>query len=620
MSWNPVEAAAQLKWLQDNPQFSERPATIEEFLGPGYMDIRSLVRPGIFQALLDIFGTEVDGNQLSKVRRAMLTGAIGIGKTTFASIALPYMVHWVLCLEDPQKFFGLLPGSRIAFMQMSTSEDQAVEVVFGDIKARIAHSEWFVNNYQFDGKWTKQMRFPKDIWILPGDSAETTFEGYNILGGIIDEADSHKVTEIKDYGEEGYNTIESRIQSRFEDNGLLIVIGQMKKANGFAARKYRELTDDPDAHVVRMTIWESRGWGYYRAKNDGTRDSFWYDARRKMIVPTEAALRVHNPNLIEIPSVYEASFRNNPEKALRDLAGIPPATGDPFISLIYKAEEAVERWQRRNPETTSPVTREAFWPRLEPWFRAHDSLKRIIHIDLAYSANGDALGFAMGHIRGMEEVEGELKPYIVIDMLLRVKAAAGNEIIFGDVRRVIYDLIDKRRFKVKKVTLDGFQSQDTIQQLRKRHIQADYLSIDRSKLPYEDLREAIYEGRIEWPKYMTNLRAGESRAVEIAISELSQVTDSGKKIDHPPDGSKDVADAMAGVVTGLMGDRSFHRGRVVYSTDSGSDPAPTTSSDANSLNPNVLQLEGFRAPSSGGFTGPGGLMGPSFGAFDPRKR
>jgi hypothetical protein len=40
----------------------------------------------------------------------MVTGAIGIGKTTIASIILPYMCHWVLCLKDPQKFFGLCPA------------------------------------------------------------------------------------------------------------------------------------------------------------------------------------------------------------------------------------------------------------------------------------------------------------------------------------------------------------------------------------------------------------------------------------------------------------------------------------------------------------------------------
>src|SRR5688500_1799774 len=131
-----ARAAEELRWLQDNPEFEERPATIEEFLGADYLDAERWVRRGVREALIEIFGTEVTRHRLARVKRAMFTGAIGIGKTTFASIALPYMAHWVLCLKDPCEFFNLMPGSRIAFMQMSTSEDQAAEVVFGDIKAR----------------------------------------------------------------------------------------------------------------------------------------------------------------------------------------------------------------------------------------------------------------------------------------------------------------------------------------------------------------------------------------------------------------------------------------------------------------------------------------------------
>src|SRR5690242_21146810 len=121
------KALAAFQWLKDNPAFEERPASIDQFLGEGYLNIAAGVRPGVRAALIDIFGEESNGHSIARVQRAIFTGAIGIGKTTLASIALPYMCHWVLCLRDPQAFFNLLPGSRIAFMQMSTSEDQAKE-------------------------------------------------------------------------------------------------------------------------------------------------------------------------------------------------------------------------------------------------------------------------------------------------------------------------------------------------------------------------------------------------------------------------------------------------------------------------------------------------------------
>lgn len=569
--FDPAAIARESKWLADNPAFEQRPASIKEFLGKDYLDIEGKVRPGIEAALIAIFGEEVSGVQLASVARAMLTGAIGIGKTTFASIALPYMCHWVLCLKDPQDFFHLLPGSRIAFMQMSTSEGQAADVVFGDIFARIKHSRWFSDNYPYDDKYTKQIKFAKDIWILPGDSADTTFEGYNIMGGIIDEADSHKVTPNKDYASDGYDTIHGRIDSRFgniklpsgekKNFGLLIVIGQMKKSNGFAASKYKELMEDENAHVVRMTIWDSLGWDQF-LNDDGTRKSFYYDVRRKDILPKRAGALVTSDNIIEVPETYRKSFENNPEKALRDLAGIPPATNDPFISLVHKIDLGRDKWIERFGDE-SPVDDNPTRPAIRKWFRAlNDPRKRCVHLDLAVSGLGDALGLAMGHVESVVEIEDEIKPYIIIDCLLRIKAMPGTEIMLSDVRRIIYDMKDDLKFRIKTVTMDGFQSTDTMQQLRKRRFQVDYLSVDRSTLPYEDLREAIYDERIEFPPYVTYVNKGDTKRVEIAVKELMELQHTGKKVDHPQGGSKDLADAMAGVVYTLMGDRSYRKGVV----------------------------------------------------------
>lgn len=559
--FDPKKIAADLQWLKDHPEFNEKPASILEFLGDDYLNIEKGVRPGIRDELLILFGEEVNPFRISRYRWAMFTGAIGIGKTTMASIILPYMVHWVLCLKDPQDYYGLLPGSRIAFMQMSTSEDQAKETVFGDIKARIEHSPWFQNNYPFDPAFKNQIRFPKDIWILPGNSAETSFEGYNILGGILDEADSHKVTKDKDYAEQGFDTINSRIDSRYQDRGFLIVVGQMKKANGFAARKYKELTEDPEAHTVRMTIWESLGWEKF-LNPDGTRDSFWYDSKRKEIVPSEVARVMGYPeHIIEIPKVYEKNFKNNPEKALRDLAGIPPLAGSTFISLTHKIEEAVEAWIDRYGDE-SPVNADAQRPVLADWFRATTPLKRSVHLDIGYSADGDAAGIVMGHVSHLvkdSDDEDDEKPFIVIDCMIRVKAPAGNEVLISDLRKYIYDL-KERGFKIRDVTMDGFQSTDTRQQLRKKKFNPSYLSVDRSKLPYEDLRDALYENRIAIPPYMTYINIGDTNLVNIGFKELSELEDTGKKVDHPTTGSKDVADGIAAVTNTLMGDRIYKRG------------------------------------------------------------
>lgn len=912
------------KWLIAHPHFDQKPATILEFLGPGYLDIESKVRQGLKDTLVEIFGDEVNGERIANYEEAMVTGGIGIGKTTFASIALPYMVHWTLCLRDPQDYFELLPGSRIAFMQMSTSESQALQVIFGDIKARVDHSEWFVQNYPRNEKFTKQIRFPKDIWILPGDSQETTFEGYNILAGILDEMDSHKVTRDKDYADEGFNTIQSRIASRFIDDktnghrGLLICIGQMKKGDGFAARKFEEMQKNPRASVTRMSIWESLGWQrFLKSDGSGDRDSFWYDRKRKMVVPTGIAFTIANDDFIEVPNAYKQQFSNNPEKALRDLAGIPPATSDPFISLVDRIDECRTRWiedhiiegqayDESDPSTLPfPVGDNPRRPEFAPWFVGHgDPRRRAVHIDIATSGNGDALGFVMGHISEMVEVNGELKPLVTIDCMIRVKVSAGQEILLSDIRQIIYDLKYERGFRITNVTMDGFQclagetriplldgrtltmkelaeqypnggvhaytydgtkitagkvekawrtssketlqvhldngeviectpdhrfmlrdgtyrqaqelveddsimplyrrvvekadgfmdhyeqvaqpksatttrweythravagdapegyvrhhvdhdhlnndpsnleiisrgehsahhhtgefwtderrtnvtaaisksnservglearnrrldvtledlvpyahlsrrvvtqetgwsqdmiyarlreagyagwaefrkaqasannhkvtkivwtgkvqdvydlqvegthnfalesgvfvhnSTDTMQQLRKKKFIVDYLSVDRTTLPYEDLREAIYERRLNFPPFLTHMNPGDTKTVEIAIKELQQLSYDGKKVDHPATGSKDVADGLAGVTSALMGDRTYRRGVSSYRAP---DAGDSSGDQAVTLTPRFS----FDPPSSPiGHQAP---YGGSMGALLPKR-
>lgn len=628
--FDPDKVTAELEWLKDHPDFYEKPASIEEFLGPEYLNIRALIRPGLMVALKDIFGEEVNGDRIADFERAMVTGAIGIGKTTFASIALPYMAHWVLCLKDPQAYFNLIPGSRIAFMQMSTSKDQAVQVVFGDIFARIKNSPWFVNNYPYDDKFTKQIRFPKDIWILPGDSTETSFEGYNILGGILDEMDSHKQTKDKDYADVGYETIHSRISSRFPvfgddgqeagHRGLLICIGQMKKATGFAARKYKEFVEDSMAYTMRMTIWESFGWDKFTRK-DGTRNSFWYDSKRKKIVPDTLVPLIDNRDFIEIPNAYRKNFENNPEKALRDLAGIPPTTADAFISLVDKIELARDRWKERHGDE-SPVGDNPTKVEWAPWFRAeNDPRKRHVHVDLGIAEDGDALGFAMGHVDKIVEIEGERKPYVIFDCLVRLRAPAGSEIMLSDVRRLIYYLKEERGFRIYSVSMDGFQSTDTMQQLRKKRFRAEYVSVDKSTLPYEDLREAIYEERVEFPPYITYLKKGDDKTVEIAVKELSELQDDGKKIDHPPTGSKDVADAMAGVMYRLMGDRTYRKGVTSLPTAPSEDDDMLQPTGTTGLPGSVIPFPsagtGLQAPIPPSAGGMMGLMIPD--RLKPRR-
>lgn len=924
-------------WLAKNPEFKMRPANIREFCGPGYLNERN-VRPGIMKALVETFGEDVNPYSISDKRRALLTGAIGIGKSTYAAIALSYMVHWIECLKNPKEFYNLSEDSVIAFMMMSTTEKLAQEVIFQKVKKRILNSKWFQQYAPLaeeNKRLQKQMRFKGDIWIVPGSSAETSFEGYDILGGIVDEGDSHQVTEQKDYAEAGYNcvdestqilskrgwlyhyelepgdavltlnhktglsewnevedvkrqdvadkvmklwggsefsalttpdhrwpvvhrrsgerlwttssdiahthaistcapcadvpesrkynddfvslvawaytegnlrdgrlsiyqkpgrsghamieksltrvfgpakdsmrsgstqgdpawvmrtykdgrltefalnkaatsfiaermdekvpsnefimeltqaqlelflevsliadncgdnkfaqknhaaaeafafaailsgktvsirqkwqptasggydmllsrilkkekflpkqrachptsvfkmidqkytgviwcpqtankswfarrngsvyftgnTIESRIESRFTDfntgehRGLIICIGQAKRKGGFMMRHYDEFSKDPVSVAVRMTIWESFGWyNYTKDKNDikigketAERDSFYYDMRKRTLMSKEAAALVMNKNLIEVPMHYRKSFERDPVKALRDLAGIPPEIEDAFISRPDYILDNQELWHERFPNFENPVGPQSSLDRiiLPDWFSAPaygPDYRRVIHLDTAYSPEGDALGFAMAHVPEKVMQHEEERPIIVFDMLMRLKATPSSEINFGELRKFIYMLRDDLGFNIDLVTLDGFNSFDFIQQLRRNKIKSDYLSVDKTKAPYEDVREAINDKRCLMPKYMVHYNLSDTDTVNIVYKELSEIQDVGKKIDHPKDGSKDVADAITGCVHQLVSATKYLReARTVEREESTTVAKREVVSDANEL-------------------------------------
>ena len=392
----------------------------------------------------------------------------------------------------------------------------------------------------------------------------------------------------------GNTTISNRVTSRFEDRGFVFCVGQMKSEQGFANRHYKEYLRDPTAYAVKLTIWESKGWHNYLLP-DGSRNSFYYDMARKKILSKEMgeALGGASDTLLEVPQLYRVEFESDPVKALRDLAGIPPTTLDAFISQIYRVDESIERWKEGAVTrwATEDCTSEG--AQLPEWFRAPDQVPRYVHIDVGIT--GDALGLVMGHSPGALQVDDELKPRIFIDLAMRITAPPGGEIDLNTVRHILYHLRDDLKFKIKMVTQDSYQSTDMQQQLQKRRFKTDILSMDREVIPYYDLREAINEGRVDMPAVMARMRPDEE-PINILRKELATLRDLGTKIDHPLDGSKDVADALAGVVHNIMRFTKVHKNTGVAPSTMDR-TTPVLSQGATVPTGPAIRLPGVRKPT-----------------------
>ena len=283
-----------------------------------------------------------------------------------------------------------------------------------------------------------------------------------------------------------------RIFSRFGDYGRLVVSSSPKYDGDMISRRIKDGIPK-NVFYVNKTLWE--------AKREQFRDA-------KMVTVEKG---------ISIPEQLVDEYNSNPDNFKRDLMAIPTGALEGYFKdreLISKAFTLKNQW-------VGEILKD-FVPGNFRWFG---------HIDLAHKK--DSVGIALCY-RDDKRIK--------VPFLVRITAQKGGEINFQSVRD-IFIALQKRKFNLVKVTLDGWQSIDTIQQFTARGISSEVLSIDRTLIPYDTLKGIIYNETIDIAKH------------EILEKELNQLEMiKGKKVDHPRHGSKDVADALAGAVFNCVED------------------------------------------------------------------
>ncbi len=537
----------QLLWLLKHPGFERYPVAFEEFIdAKEYLGAKT-VRKSVRKKMIKIFGDQdyVDDNprKIPKYEEVVDMEGIGGGKTFSASLFILYGLYRVSCLVSPQAYYGKSPLSGMYFMLMSTTEKNAKDVIFSEINARILENKdgYFAKRFRPRDDITTQLIFPKNIFLIPGNSSESFFTGYNIFMAVIDECDDHKKTKEKDYVEEGYHAIKQRITSRFPGLGGLMMIGSPKDIRGFMMRKYEEASTDDKMLGIHLSTWEAL-------------DSEEFEG------PTFEAMDTHGKKHW-IPIEYKRDFQKNPERFWRDLGAVPSLTIEPFFTLVEQVKScSIPGLLTWDGTGTVPLIEDA------------SNLKEYIaHVDLGVNSDGnDHCGIAIGHIVGSKVVtefgsSGKAeRPVIKIDLVARLSALSDSEIQISDVRKY---LLYWRDFGINyyRIQFDGWQSKDSQQILSNLGISVKQLSVDKDMFAYEALKEAVYDDRIEFGTLDIPMPNAPEVKRDIIIDELLALRRvKNKKVDHPVSGSKDVADAIAGVVRGLTESRLLHKMGVRY--------------------------------------------------------
>ena len=503
-----LKQSEELLFLIENPDYQFKPVDIETFINdPHYLNLDQYCWPEVKKELIEFYR----GNY----SEAVLDKAIGGGKSFWASIAATYEAYRILCFKDPVKQFKLAPKSKIAFMNMSLNATNARDVVFGDILARIEDSPWFKINAPHNPRKRSVIEFTaKSVYIIPGNSKETFPSGYNIFSAIIDEAawyieKKNAQGKYISKAEEIYSAMKRRITSRFGLFGKIIIVSNPRYVDDFIEKKMKEAESDPAIYSSRKTLWDMK---------PGLKDLTFVKV-------------TYGTVQYSIPEIFLKDFNINPELFMRDFMAVPVQALEPYIKDWAAIEAAYKTVKVRNIWKQGYLLTDEGDRYGGPCF---------LHVDLAL--NKDAAGVAM---------VTRYKNLVIAPLLARIQGSQKKEVQFDQIREMIYTL-KRKGFNIRKISFDGWQSIDSIQQLKKKGFDVEVLSIDRTLGPYDTMKGLFNEGRLKIPTFQPLLD-------ELQRLELVE----GRKVDHPKNSSKDVADALAGACYWAAGDE--YNSPAVYS-------------------------------------------------------
>lgn len=292
-------------------------------------------------------------------------------------------------------------------------------------------------------------------------------------------------------------------------------------------------------------------------------------------------MTLYGQNVIAIPDQYLSDFHRDASSALLQFGSTPQRAKQPWFGDA-QAIDAVQLFpdQVCGPRSelvsrTDPPARclvadkdvralidglsSTFWP------SPADTSFWHVHVDLALNSDrtGDRAGIAMGRIAHVELETGtdalgrayeRVLRTFEVPLAAQIAAPRGSQIQVPAIVRLILLLKQERGFNITSASMDGYQSASSLQQLVSAGIVTTGMkvedtgeitgipkpfSVDRTAQPYNDLLEAINERRVTVPRY-TILRS-ELRGLERPLIP-------GNAPDHSDGSSKDVADAVAGVI------------------------------------------------------------------------
>lgn len=471
----------------------------------------------------------------------------GGGKDMIARLASIRIAYLLLCMKNPKTYFGMPADESIHLLNVASTRDQA-RLAYFEPMTRIVSKGWFKDRCN---PLRTVIEWDKGITSISGSSDAETQEGLNLLLGIADEVDAFRTADemVRHKG------VSQRMPLRSAEG-----IVRMLSTSGVTRfpRTFKNIRISyPRFFGSPISLLHSKATENIRRKGEESKHYVVGPMPSWDFNPLLArGIFVKIPESpVPVPEEVVEDFESDRDWACAAYLCRPARSRLP---PYFRSEAAVDAALVESPEIR------VSWEYHRGAWHAQFAIPRALvpapgavyacHADLAITQ--DRAGIAMAHVVSWdtymkhdietgEEVTFEHLPVVRVDCAVSLeadlRAIPPREIQLRAVRELVFDL-QQRGFTIGQVSMDGFQSKQSRQELVVAGIPAPLFSVDRKEDPYKLFRTMVEEGRARMPSSLL------LRKELLGLQQDPRTL----KIDHATDGSKDLADAVCGAVNGAV--------------------------------------------------------------------
>lgn len=455
------------------------------------------------------------------------------GKDFLASGIMAYMCYILNCMSDPHRYFDFGQDEPIDLINVAINANQANNVFFKKLKARLRNCKWFTEVMSYPTKYNEfqvtknQIRFYRNVTAHSAHSEAEAYEGFNPLVVILDEYGGYEPANA----EKCYDVLRSSAVSRYNDKMLMIFISYARSQNCPMYQKFLEAGIEGNEHIyaIRGKSWEV------------------------------------NPNISR--DSLQPDYDKDPVKARTLYECEPPNFKEGLFSFPERIDEVTV--PHKFSQHPGLVVEEHITTRLLNSGEQRHFIGLQLHnliLDPQYTyyiggdcgVTGDSYCISVGHgepvevttVEGGESVTKMInKP--VEDLILEWHPSKKDRLPVdllnvADILEYICSMV-----YVKKAIFDKFNSAEVVQRLVSYGVEAEDKAFSNpfQVQIYQNLKSLIYSGNIELLDYLEKDDTRLTPNEELKALKLIN----GNKIDHDlkvgkKKGSKDISDARAGFV------------------------------------------------------------------------